>query len=117
MTFPRVLDKLTNLTVLNLSNTGVSWNLVSKVKSDTCITYWETLKSSLSMQRDFTNTPHIDKLVNLTGKILDLGVRLEWSRNKTRDEAELVWEWDCSNMGMNWASLEWDWSDMEMRLG
>lgn len=68
--FPcRVLDKLTNLTVLNLSNTGVSWNLVSKVRSDICIAYWETLKSPLSMQRDFTNTPHIDKLVNLTGKI------------------------------------------------
>jgi len=59
-----VLDKLTNLTVLNLSNTGVSYLL--KI---TRLTLINNAAVYFPPQRDFTNTPHIDKLVNLTGKI------------------------------------------------
>ena len=85
-----MLDKLTNLTVLNLSNTGVSYNWVSKFKSD--FNLHSLSGNSLSMQRDFTNTPHIDKLVNLTGKI-------QGSCN-TGNEARVSWEWDYSGMGV-----------------
>ena len=55
----RNVDKLTCLTTLNLSNTGVSCSVSN---SDTDVYYVHMLY----FQRDFTNTPNLDKLVNLT---------------------------------------------------
>ena len=61
----RNLDKLTNLTTLNLSKTGVSCNIVVTIVHASIDSLSLSLSLSLS-QRDFTNTPHLDKLIHLT---------------------------------------------------
>ena len=65
--FLRNLDKLTNLTTLNLSKTGVSYMLYMYMCHDYCVCVSiDSLSSPPPSQRDFTNTPHLDKLVHLT---------------------------------------------------
>ncbi len=67
----RNLDKLSNLTTLKLSKTGVS---SSYLFIDFVLHIHARLFSVITnifhiQQRDFNNTPHIDKLTNLTGTL------------------------------------------------